>query len=77
MSIVTNGRLLYVAHPMVFQEPGVHTKYVEEELDLDSVPLNGGILIKTLALSSDPYIRARMRDPSIPNIFPPLALNHP
>lgn len=80
MTIVTNGRLIYAAHPTGFQVPGVHTKYVEEQLDLDTVPLNGGILIKTLAVSSDPYIRLRMRDPADKSkaiIFPPVVIGLP
>ena len=32
-----------------------------EKIDLETVVLNGGILIKTLELSIDPYIRGRMR----------------
>ncbi|TCD66315.1 hypothetical protein EIP91_001561 [Steccherinum ochraceum] len=78
MSIVTNGRLLYVAHPTGYQIPGVHTKYVvEEQIDLDKVDLDGGILVKTLTLSSDPYVRLRMRDPKVPSTFPHLTLGHP
>ncbi|TCD66317.1 hypothetical protein EIP91_001563 [Steccherinum ochraceum] len=77
MSVVTNGRLLYIAHPTGFQVPGVHTKYVEEQIDLDNVALNGGVLVRTVALSSDPYVRIRMRDPKIPSTFPPLIIGRP
>jgi NADPH-dependent curcumin reductase CurA len=34
-------------------------------IDLQTVVLNGGILIKTLELSIDPYMRGRMRAPEI------------
>ncbi|TCD61329.1 hypothetical protein EIP91_008590 [Steccherinum ochraceum] len=77
MPSVTNGRLIYVAQPSGFQEPGVHTLYVEEQIDLDNVPLHGGVLIKTLVLSSDPYLRVRMRDPSIPSLFPAFHIGLP
>ena len=30
-------------------------------IDLDNEPLKGGVLIKTLVLSVDPYLRGRMR----------------
>ena len=30
-------------------------------IDLESEPLDGGFLVKTLALSLDPYLRGRMR----------------
>jgi len=77
MPVVTNGRIIYVSHQTGLPEPGVHTKYVEEQLDTDTVPLNGGVLIKTLAISSDPYLRYRMRDPSIPFFAPPFVLGQP
>ena len=35
-----------------------------ETIDIDSVPLEGGYLVKLLALSIDPFMRMRMRDPS-------------
>ena len=45
-----------------YPEPGKTTVYdTTETIDLETVVLNGGILIKTLELSIDPYIRDRMR----------------
>ena len=42
--------------------PGKDIIYDESEtIDLEHVPLNGGFLLKTLALSLDPYMRGRMR----------------
>ena len=35
-----------------------------QSIDLDGV-LNGGFLVKILVMSIDPYMRSRMRDPSI------------
>ena len=35
-----------------------------EKIDLDS-PLDGGVLVKVVLLSIDPYLRGRMRDASI------------
>ena len=49
-----------------YPEPGKTTVYDESEtIDLDSVALNGGFLVKTLVLSVDPYLRGKMRDPKI------------
>ncbi|KAG9119396.1 ribonucleoside reductase large subunit Cdc22, partial [Ceratobasidium sp. 392] len=42
-----------------------------ETIDLDTIPLNGGTLVKTLYLSLDPYLRRMMRDPSIKSHVPP------
>lgn len=47
-----------------YPEPGKHMKYDDSEtIDLESVPLKGGILAKTLLQSSDPYLRGRMYVP--------------
>jgi NADPH-dependent curcumin reductase CurA len=49
-----------------YPEPGKTTVYdTTEMIDLQTVVLNGGILIKTLELSIDPYMRGRMRAPEI------------
>ncbi|CAL1710176.1 unnamed protein product [Somion occarium] len=77
MPVVTNGRVIYLGHPEGIYQPGVHTKYVEEQLDTDAVPLNGGILVKLLAISSDPYMRHRMRDPTIKMFAPPVTVGEP
>ncbi len=49
-----------------YPEPGKTTVYdTTQTIDLENVPLNGGILIKALVLSVDPYLRGKMRDPAI------------
>ena len=51
-------------HHSGYPEPGKTTVYdTTEMIDLETVVLNGGILIKTLELSIDPYMRGRMRAP--------------
>ena len=35
-----------------------------QTIDLETVPLEGGFLVKVLVLSVDPYMRGRMRAPS-------------
>ncbi|KAG8681155.1 hypothetical protein FRC11_001498 [Ceratobasidium sp. 423] len=65
MAPVQNARLIFNKVPRDFPVPGETTVYdTSETIDLDSVPLNGGILTKTLYLSIDPYFRGRMRDVS-------------
>lgn len=34
-----------------------------EQFDVDAVQLNGGVAVKILVLSIDPYLRGRMREP--------------
>ena len=79
MPVVKNGTVYYVQQPADMIVPGETVKYVEEEIDLDNVPLNGGVLLKTVALSSDPYMRYRMReeDSSRTTFCPVLKLNKP
>ena len=77
MPTVRNGTVLYVAKPEKHIDPDIHLKYVEREIDLDNVPLNGGALLKSLYLSSDPYIRYRMQDPDVEQFCPPILLGDP
>ncbi|KAF8883614.1 alcohol dehydrogenase [Gymnopilus junonius] len=62
MAPLTNGRVFFNAYPEGYPVPGKTTVYdATETIDLDTVPLNGGFLLKTLELSIDPYMRGRMR----------------
>ena len=46
-----------------YPEPGKTTVYdTTEKIDLQTVALDGGVLIKTLELSVDPYLRSQMRE---------------
>ena len=41
-------------------------KYDDSQtIDIDHEPLHGGLLIKTLAVSLDPYLRSKMREASV------------
>ncbi|KAF8891569.1 hypothetical protein CPB84DRAFT_1711150 [Gymnopilus junonius] len=75
MAPVTNGRVLFNSYPDGYPEPGKTTVYdTTETIDLDTVPLNGGFLLKTLELSIDPYMRGRMVRPDTPSYSPPWAI---
>ncbi|TCD71607.1 hypothetical protein EIP91_007354 [Steccherinum ochraceum] len=64
MAPVTNGRLLFTGIPEVYAIAGKDNVYdTSETIDLDNVPLNGGMLFKILVLSIDPYLRDKMRGP--------------
>ncbi|KAK7000576.1 NAD(P)-binding protein [Favolaschia claudopus] len=61
MSPIPNARVLFNSHPESYPTPGETTVYdTTKTIDLQSVPLNGGFLIKTLVLSIDPFLRYRM-----------------
>lgn len=59
--MVSNNTLLYAQLPEGEVVPGTHLKKTTPELDIDSVSLDGGFLLKSRALSLDPYLRGRMR----------------
>lgn len=49
-----------------YPEPGKTTVYDNSQrIDVYNVPLDKGFLVKILVMSIDPYMRGRMRDPSI------------
>ena len=77
MAPVKNGQLIFNEIPETYPVPGRTTKYIEKDLDPDTVPLDGGFLVKVLALSSDPYLRGRMRDPSVKSYMPAFKLGEP
>ncbi|KAJ7262872.1 hypothetical protein C8J57DRAFT_1630610, partial [Mycena rebaudengoi] len=64
MSPIQNARVIFGAVPKDFPIPGDTTIYdTTETIDLDAVPLEGGILIKALVLSVDPFLRGLMIEP--------------
>ena len=77
MAPAQNGRLVFEEIPKDFHIPGKTTVYKTETIDLDTVALNGGLLVKTLYLSIDPYLRGRMRDASIKSYLPAFSLGEP
>ncbi|KZT44311.1 alcohol dehydrogenase [Sistotremastrum suecicum HHB10207 ss-3] len=66
MTPVHNSRVLFNKIPTGYPIPGETTVYDDTPtIDLDNVALNGGVLLKTIALSIDPHMRGKMRDASI------------
>ncbi|KAH8110288.1 hypothetical protein DFH11DRAFT_1547594 [Phellopilus nigrolimitatus] len=59
---IPNPRLVFSAVPNGLPVPGETTTYdTSQTIDLDTVDLNGGFLVRLLAVSLDPYMRNRMR----------------
>ncbi|KAJ7714109.1 hypothetical protein B0H14DRAFT_3099015 [Mycena olivaceomarginata] len=77
MAPVTNGRVLFNASPKLTLHRKTVVYDTTETIDLESVPLNGGILIKVLLLSLDPYMRGRLRAPEIESYMPAFPLGQP
>ena len=62
MAPVKNPKSVFAAIPDEYPVPGKHIVYDDKEtIDPDTVALNGGVLVKVLFLSIDPYLRGRMR----------------
>jgi len=78
MAPIKNGRVVFNEVPSGYPVPGRTTVYdVSQTIDLDTVPLNGSVLIKVLVVSIDPYLRGRMRAPEVESYSPPFALHQP
>ncbi|KAF7791938.1 hypothetical protein EIP86_002964 [Pleurotus ostreatoroseus] len=66
MAPTKNGRLLFNEIPTGYPEPGKTTIYDDSQtINLDTIPVHGGVLVKTLVFSIDPYLRGKMRVPEI------------
>lgn len=69
--MVSNKSLIFNSVPTGYPVPGETTKLVSGELDVEAVALNGGFVSKSAALSLDPYMRGRMRDPEKTKSYSP------
>ncbi|KAG9128596.1 hypothetical protein FRC07_000029 [Ceratobasidium sp. 392] len=78
MAPTQNGRLIFSSIPKDYPVPGETTVYdTSEKIDLQTVPLNGGVLTKALYLSIDPYLRGRMREVTSKSYAPAFHLGKP
>merc|ERR1711939_509321 len=75
-AMVSNAALVYKKPPTGAPVPGeTLQRVVDDNFDPDTVPLNGGILVKTKALSLDPYMRGRLRAPKVKSYNQPFQLD--
>ncbi|KAF4581546.1 hypothetical protein EYR40_009831 [Pleurotus pulmonarius] len=78
MAPIKNGRHLFNEIPVGYPIPGKTTIYDENQtIDLDTVPLNGGILVKALSFSIDPYMRGRMRPATVESYVSAFTIGEP
>lgn len=73
--MVQNKALMYKSVPVGAPVAGKDLVIETLEFDIEQAPPAGGITIKTLYASFDPYMRGRMRDPSIKSYSPPYNVN--
>ncbi|KAK7032713.1 NAD(P)-binding protein [Favolaschia claudopus] len=70
MTFTKNSRVLFNSVPTGYPVPGETTVYDSTQtIDLENVSLEGGILLKTLVLSVDPYFRVLMNGEGHPASF--------
>ncbi|GAA5831826.1 hypothetical protein JCM11251_003900 [Rhodosporidiobolus azoricus] len=73
-----NTSLIYAEPPTGAPVPGkTLQKRTDDAFDPDKVQLDGGILVKVAALSLDPYMRGKMRDPKIQSYTPAYEVGKP
>lgn len=71
-----NKTLIYKDIPSGLPVVGEHLAVEDRPLDLDTAP-KGGLVIKIIYASFDPYLRGKMRDPSTQSYSPAFEKNHP
>ncbi|KUI72198.1 Zinc-type alcohol dehydrogenase-like protein PB24D3.08c [Cytospora mali] len=71
-----NKTFIFKQVPNGFPVPGEHLTTEDRPIDLDAVP-EGGLVVKNLVASFDPYLRGRMRDSNTKSYVPPFEINGP
>ncbi|KAG8406690.1 hypothetical protein J3458_021026 [Metarhizium acridum] len=74
--MVSNKTLVYKQVPKGLPVPGQDLVIETREIDLENPP-KGGLIVEILYASFDPYLRPKMRDPSIKSYSPAFEPNDP
>jgi NADPH-dependent curcumin reductase CurA len=74
---MTNKTLIFKKIPTGFPVPGEHLVVEDRPFDLDAAPPADGVVVKILAASFDPFLRGKMRDPSVKSYTPPFQVGAP
>ncbi|CAH7676385.1 hypothetical protein BY996DRAFT_4574814 [Phakopsora pachyrhizi] len=79
MPLVRNASVKFVSPPKGgYPVEGQHLRYYDsEQIDIETVDLRGGVLLRNLVVSIDPYQRGRMREPEIKSYATPFELSKP
>ncbi|CAF0910026.1 unnamed protein product [Rotaria sordida] len=78
MAPIRNAAVIFSKVPIGYPENDKHIKYITDRtIDIDTVDTQGGIVVKNLVVSIDPYMRARMREPETKSYLPAFELNEP
>ncbi|KAI9280082.1 hypothetical protein BY458DRAFT_431112 [Sporodiniella umbellata] len=72
-----NTQIIFSKIPTTYPAIGEHMTIEESEIDLEANIPQGSVLLKTLCLSVDPYMRGRMREASKKSYSPAFPLGQP
>lgn len=75
--MVANIGLIFKKAPEAFPVIGEHLDVETREFNFDSEPPQGGLTVKNLYISFDPYQRGCMRDPDNASWAPSFTIGHP
>lgn len=75
--MVQNKQWIFKKVPEGLPKPGQDTVTETSEFDIDQQAPEGGLIVKVLWFSLDPFLRGRMRDESVKSYSPPFKLNAP
>ena len=77
MAPTKNPTWVFLEVPVHEPVDGKHFHVEDQSIDLEAPPPAGGFLTESLYISVDPYMRGRMRDPSVPSYSPPFYVGQP
>jgi len=75
-TMAPNKTLIYKKLPTGLPVPGEHLAVEPRETDIDTAP-KGGLVLENQYASFDPYMRGRMRDPSVKSYAPAFEIDGP
>ena len=75
--MVQNKQVIFNKIPVGAPVAGQDLTVQSSEFDLEQAPPSGGIVVKNLYASFDPYQRGRMRDASIKSYSPAYEIGKP
>lgn len=65
MTSAKNTSAIFNSVPQGYPVLGETIVFKSSTIDLETAPLSGGVLVKVLYLSIDPYLRGKMRDATV------------
>lgn len=72
-----NKTLIFKKVPTGYPVAGEHLVVEDRPIDLDAAPPSGGLVVKLLYASYDPYLRGKMRDSKVKSYSPAFELDAP